>query len=248
MPQPVVMTIAGSDSGGGAGIQADLKTFAAQDTFGTCAVTCITAQNPDTVAGIVAIDPEMVALQVRTVCEGFNLSAVKTGMLYSAAIIDATAEALGACGPAPLVLDPVMIATSGARLLQADAIQALTARLLPIARVVTPNVAEAETLAGEPIPDRAAMREAARRIAGQAGVACVVKGGHMDGDDIVDVLCDGDAIVEISGERVFQAQTHGTGCMYSAAIAAGLAHGDALADALQRAQLYVRGVLAGQRP
>ena len=248
MPPPVVMTIAGSDSGGGAGIQADLKTFAAHDTFGTCAITCVTAQTPNVVAGIAPIDPEMVALQIRTVCSAFELRAIKTGMLFSAAIINATADVLLSCGSIPLVIDPVMVATSGARLLEDDAVHALTTRMMPLARVVTPNVPEAEVLAGRPVVDHEAMREAARRIAGQYGIACVVKGGHMRGEGIMDVLCDHDDVIEISGSRVPDAQTHGTGCMYSAALAAGLAHGDSLPDAVERAQSHVRGALAGQRP
>jgi len=176
---PVVMTIAGSDSGGGAGIQADLKTFSALGVFGTSAITCVTAQNPNRITRIKAIDPEMVSLQIKTVCEGFSVAAAKTGMLYSASIIRMVSRTLTDCDIPTLVVDPVMVATCGERLLRENAVEALCSDLFPKATIITPNVPEAEILCGHSIKSFDEMKAAAREIGEKFGTACVVKGGHL---------------------------------------------------------------------
>jgi hydroxymethylpyrimidine/phosphomethylpyrimidine kinase len=242
--QPVVLTIAGSDSGGGAGIQADLHTFARLGVFGTTAITCITAQNPGAVAGIEPVTPDMVALQIRTVCAAFRPAAAKTGMLYSAAIVRAVARAVADHALRPLVVDPVMIAGSGARLLQEDAIEALCAELLPLADVVTPNLPEAARLAGRAIAGVADAEAAARAIGGRFGCACVVKGGHREGDEMCDVLFHAGRLSHARIPRVRGATTHGTGCTFSAALAALLARGRPLEDAAREAQRFVGEKLA----
>jgi hydroxymethylpyrimidine/phosphomethylpyrimidine kinase len=247
MKIPVALTIAGSDSGGGAGVQADLKTFSALEVFGTSAITCVTAQNPDEVRGIVAIDPAMVIAQITAVCDSFPIKAAKTGMLYSTEIIRAVAEEDIREGIPVLVVDPVMIATSGARLLQAEAIDALCNELLPTARVVTPNLHEAEILVGRSISSVDELREAARIIASKFDLACVVKGGQLKGDEVVDVLVDGGEEHIYRAERVHAEQTHGAGCAFSAALAAYLARGELIADAVGAAKTYVRHALLSAR-
>lgn len=239
----MVLTIAGSDSGGGAGIQADLKTFAALSCFGATAITCVTAQNPGGVSGIQAIDPDLVTRQIRMVCEGYPVAAAKTGMLYSTALIQAVAAADVGQGIPILVVDPVMVASSGARLLQADAIDALTQALLPQARVVTPNLHEAEILCGHTISTVDELRAAARIIGERYDVACVAKGGHLGGDEVVDVLFDEGEEYVFNGPRVEAAETHGCGCAFSAALTAWLARGELLSDAVHRAKDYVAGAL-----
>lgn len=253
---PVALTVAGSDSGGGAGIQADLKTFAAHGVFGTCAVTCVTAQNPDRVAGVQPVDADMVSLQIRTVCEAFPVAAAKTGMLYSAPVVEAVADALRERTAFPLVVDPVMMASSGASLLRGDARQALRERLLPLAAVATPNLDEAAVLCGFAIDSREAMDKAARHIGERFGTACVVKGGHLraghrqrsgsgegTSETVVDVLYAGGKTFAFETPRVRGAETHGTGCTFSAAVTASLAHGRSLEDAVADAQRYVAGAL-----
>ena len=243
---PVVLTIAGSDSGGGAGIQADLQTFAALDVFGTSAVTCLTAQNPDAVTRVDATDPEMVREQVRTVCAGFPVSAAKTGMLFSAAIITSVAAAVEECAIPNLVVDPVMVATSGATLLQQDAVEALCRALVPKAQVITPNLPEAEIMRGSPIEaTREGLCDAAREIGTAFGTACVVKGGHLPGHELVDVLYADGQIHVFKAEMLSVRETHGTGCTFSAALAAGLARGRKLPDAVRAAQHFVGGALRG---
>lgn len=244
---PVVLTIAGSDSGGGAGIQADLKTFAALGVFGTSAITCLTAQNPDEVAGIHPAPPGMVALQIQTVLRGFPVAAAKTGMLYSAAIIKAVARTLTRRRIPILVVDPVMIATSGARLLQTRAIAALQDCLLPLATVITPNLPEAEVLGGHPIRSRADQRAAAREIGERYGAACVIKGGHSGGRRIHDILFFRGACCEYTSPRISAAETHGTGCAFSAALTALLARGVDLPDAVPWAIRFVRRALCRAR-
>ena len=240
---PRALTIAGSDSGGGAGIQADLKTFQALGVFGTSAITCITAQNPDGVKGVAALEPDMVSLQIRTVCEGFPVAAAKTGMLFSAPIIEAVANAVrDVCLPA-LVVDPVMVATSGASLLRDDAVNALQEVLLPLATVTTPNLPEAEILWGRPIESVAAQREAARGIGEARGIACVVKGGHRSAGRMVDILYAGGEIHTFECERVAAAETHGTGCTFAAALTAFLARGEELPDAVSQTQQFVCAAL-----
>ncbi|MBU0678104.1 MAG: bifunctional hydroxymethylpyrimidine kinase/phosphomethylpyrimidine kinase [Verrucomicrobia bacterium] len=241
--RPVVLTIAGSDSGGGAGIQADLKTFSALGVFGTSAITCVTAQNPDEVTAIVALEPEMVVKQIHTVCEGFPVRVAKTGMLYSAGIIKAVAAEDIVEGIAILVVDPVMVSTSGTRLLKEDAIEALCNDLLPKARVVTPNIQEAEILWGHAISSVEELKAAAREIGGKYDIACVVKGGHLDGDEVVDVLFDEGEEYVFTGARVKGAHTHGAGCTFASALAAFLAHRMLMSEAVARAKEYVAGAI-----
>ena len=236
---PVALTIAGSDSGGGAGIQADLKTFSSLEVFGTTAITCVTAQNPDGVRGIAAIDPEMVVSQIKAVCDSFPVRVAKTGMLYSAEIISAVADEDIREGIAVLVVDPVMVAASGARLLQSDAIEALKSELLPQARVVTPNLHEAEILCGRSISSVDDLRAAARDISAAFDLACVAKGGHLSGEEVVDVLVDGSEEHVFASERINAEETHGAGCAFSAALAAFLARGELISDAVAAAQRYV---------
>ncbi|MBN1669500.1 MAG: bifunctional hydroxymethylpyrimidine kinase/phosphomethylpyrimidine kinase [Kiritimatiellae bacterium] len=236
---PCALTIAGSDSGGGAGIQADLKSFAVLGVFGTSALTCVTAQNPQAVTGVMPVSVEMVGAQIDAVCACFDVGAVKTGMLYSAAVVEAVAAAVRRHGLAWLVADPVMVASSGARLLQPDAVESLCASLLPLARLITPNVPEAELLCGRAIASVADMRRAARTIAERFGAACVVKGGHLDSAEATDVLFDGGQEHLCSCARHGSSKMHGTGCTYSAAVTALLARGVPLHEAVRLAKQFV---------
>lgn len=249
------LTIAGSDSGGGAGIQADLKTFAALGIYGTSAITALTAQNTRGVAGVHLVPAEFVTQQIEVVTSDLGCDAVKTGMLATAAIVEAVAASIEALDLPNLVVDPVMIAKSGDRLLDEDAVRALQSTLLRHARVVTPNIPEAEVLADLTIRSLADMREAARRIMKLRPAAVIVKGGHLPGPTMTDVLFDGDTFVELSEPRVEGRHTHGTGCTFSAALAAHLAHGRSLADAARGAKTYVTEAMrhgidlgAGHRP
>lgn len=249
IPIPAVLTIAGSDSGGGAGIQADLKAFTALACFGTSAITCLTAQNPDGVRGVVATPPAGVRLQIEAVLDGFPVVAVKSGMLFSAAIIEEVVAVLSERRPRWLVVDPVMVATSGARLLQEDAITALCEQLLPMADVVTPNLPEAEVLCGHPITDRQGARAAAREIGERFGIACVLKGGHLDTAALViDLLYAGGELTSYPGPRLAVHETHGTGCTFAAALTAWLARECPLPEAVGRAKGYVAEALRQSRP
>lgn len=245
---PVALTIAGSDSGGGAGIQADLKTFTAMKVFGTSAITCLTAQNPDEVTGIEAASPAIVASQIRAVMAGFPIAAAKTGMLYSAAIIRTVARTLGKTPPFPLVVDPVMVATSGARLLRQDAVESLCLRLLPMATVITPNVQEAEILAGRRIRNLSDLTAAARAVARRYSTACLAKGGHLPGTRVVDILCVDDEITRYSLPRAAVTGTHGTGCTFSAALTAALATGSGLHEGVAVAKAFVYHALRTGKP
>ena len=235
---PKALTIAGSDSGGGAGIQADLKTFSAFRVFGMSVITAVTAQNSLGVQGVENLPPAFVALQLRSVLEDFGADAAKCGMLSTAPIIDAVAATLAERPVEKLVVDPVMVAKSGDPLLEPDARKALADRILPLALVVTPNLSEAEALAGIPVTERSDMEEAARRIHALGPRYVLVKGGHLKGD-AVDLLWNGRAFTEFSAPRVDSPNTHGTGCTFSAAIAAGLARGQALGDSIRSAKAYV---------
>jgi len=239
--------MAGSDSGGGAGIQADLKTFAALGVFGTSAITCLTAQNPSEVRGILAVTPAMVSLQMETICAFFRVAAAKTGMLYSAAIIEAVAGTIQRRRLPWLVVDPMTIATSGARLLRRDAARALCNRLLPLADVITPNLPEAEALCGHAITNLRDMEAAAREIGTRYRAACVVKGGHLPGPTVTDVLYHSGRIYRFRSVCL-RVDTHGTGCMFSAALTALLARGADLPEAVRMAKRYVHGVLKRMRP
>ena len=236
---PKALTIAGSDSGGGAGIQADLKTFSAFRVFGMSVITAVTAQNSLGVQGVENLPPAFVALQLRSVLEDFGADAAKCGMLSTAPIIDAVSATLLERPVEKLVVDPVMVAKSGDPLLQPDARKALAHRILPLALVVTPNLPEAEALAGIPVTGRSDMEEAARRIHLLGPRYVLVKGGHLKGGDAVDLLWNGRSFTEFTAPRVDSPNTHGTGCTFSAAIAAGLARGQALGDSIRSAKAYV---------
>lgn len=236
----VALTVAGSDSGGGAGIQADLHTFHALGVFGTCAITCVTAQNPKRVSAVQPIEPSIVSQQMARVFEAFNVRAAKTGMLFDTAIIETVAAEFRKQRNRKLVVDPVMVATSGARLLRKDAIAALTGHLLPLATLVTPNLVEAEVLWRRQIRTLADMREAAQALADRFGVAFLVKGGHLRGATrAVDVLADGRTVREFDAPLVRVGKLHGTGCVYSAAITAHLARGYGLAGSIDRAKQFI---------
>jgi len=234
----VVLTVAGSDSGGGAGIQADLLTFAAHGVHGTSAITAVTAQNSVAVLDWVALDPRMVVAQMEAVASDMPVAAAKTGMLATAAIVSAVAAAIERLRLPLVVVDPVMVAKSGDRLLDRDAETSYRERLLPLATVVTPNLPEAEALLGRPVRTLAEMREAARALRAMGPRAVVVKGGHVEGD-AVDVFWDGERMEDLSAPRIATKNTHGTGCTYSAAIAARLALGDPLLDAVRGAKAYL---------
>ena len=238
------LTIAGSDSGAGAGIQADLKTFAACGVYGTSAITAVTAQNTTGVMSWQALEADLVIAQVEAVAEDFGIEAVKTGMLASAAIVEAVAATIRELGLPNLVVDPVMVAKGGDRLLNEDAIHALRLELLPRAEIVTPNVPEAEVLAGMSIRSLEDMREAGRRILALGPRVVVVKGGHLDGPEVVDVVVSDDDNFELRGRRIPGPHTHGTGCTFSAAIAAFLARGHSARESLEKARAYLEGAIA----
>ena len=235
---PKAMTIAGSDSGGGAGIQADLKTFAALGVYGTSVLTAITAQNTLGVAGVHEVPVDMVAAQIEAVFSDIGADAVKTGMLSSRDIIETVARELARFRVEKLVVDPVMVAKSGDRLLREGAVDALKRRLLPLASVVTPNIPEAETLAGMRIVSGDDASLAAQRIAGMGAASVVVKGGHLPGPP-VDLFYDGREFREFNGPRIDTKNTHGSGCTFASALAAGLAKGMEVVDAVGAAKEYV---------
>jgi hydroxymethylpyrimidine/phosphomethylpyrimidine kinase len=235
---PKALTIAGSDSGGGAGIQADLKTFSAFRVFGMSVITAVTAQNSLGVQGVENLPPGFVAQQLRSVLADFGADAAKCGMLSTAPIIEAIATELGSHRIEKLVVDPVMVAKSGDRLLEPEARAALADRILPLALLVTPNLPEAEVLAGMRVAEPEDMEEAARRIHTMGPRYVLVKGGHLKGD-ATDLLWNGREFTRFSTPRIDSQNTHGTGCTFSAAIAAGLARGQALGDAIRSAKAYV---------
>ena len=237
------LTIAGSDSGGGAGIQADLKTFAAHGVFGTSAITAITAQNTTGVTAVLALPADLVTAQIEAVATDIGADAVKTGMLASAAIVEAVAAAIASLDLPRVVVDPVMITKSGDALLEEEAVAALRTELLPRALVVTPNVPEAEVLAEMKIATLHDARRAAKRIREMGPKAVVVKGGHLEGDEATDVFWDGHEMVELSAPRLASASTHGTGCTFASAIAANLALGVPLGEAVARAKEYLTGAI-----
>ena len=244
MTLPVALTIAGSDSGAGAGIQADLKTFAAVGVYGVTVITAITAQNTVGVRAVQEIDLDVIGAQLDAVAEDFSIGALKTGMLSSAAIIEIVAAGIQRHRLGPLVVDPVMIAKSGDRLLREDAVDALRRRLLPLAHVVTPNIPEAEVLAGRPIRTRDDRLAAAHAIMELGAQAVVIKGGHSQDDPIVDLLVDSQGVHEYRAARIVTTSTHGTGCTFSAAITAGLAIGLDLPGAVAEARDYLSRALA----
>lgn len=242
MKIPKALTIAGSDSGGGAGIQADLKTFAALGVYGMSAITALTVQNTVGVQGVLEIDPEFVSAQIRAVVDDIGVDAVKTGMLASSPIIERVAGDLRELGIRTLVVDPVMVAKSGDPLLRRDAVRTLIRELLPLALVVTPNLHEASELAQCSVEDVASMKTAARRIHELGPRYVVVKGGHLPGRPM-DLLYDGRDFVEMSNMRHDTPHTHGTGCTFASAIAAGLARGLEAVDAVKQAKDYITGAI-----
>lgn len=233
------LTIAGSDSGGGAGIQADLKTFSAHGVYGTSVITAVTAQNTLGVTMFEAVSTDLVTAQIEAVMSDIGAHAAKTGMLPTAAIVEAVAAAVRDLDIPLLVVDPVMIAKSGDRLLDDEAVAAMRVELLPRAFLVTPNIPEAEVLAGMPIRTDADREEAARRIAALGPSVVLIKGGHLPDGDIRDLLYEDQTFREFRGERVAGRHTHGTGCTFAAALTAHLARGRTVATALPLVQRYV---------
>jgi hydroxymethylpyrimidine/phosphomethylpyrimidine kinase len=283
---PVALTIAGSDSSAGAGIQADLKTFSALGVYGLTAVTCVVAETPGRVLRIEPVSTEMIREQIELLAKNFPIAAIKTGLLCSGEIISAVAQAIRAiavpaAGPAgfqpaisagetparptdspqdesvrladkmsvpqdkvPLVVDPVIVATSGDHLVERDAIALYEKQLFPLATLITPNLDEAAQLLGEKIPGRSSMERAAQALSEKYGAAILLKGGHLAGDRAIDLLVTGGKITEFAAPFVRDVATHGTGCTYSAAIAAGLASGLALEEAIRRGKKFVTTSIA----
>ena len=245
---PVALTIAGSDNSAGAGIQADLKTMSALGVYGVTAVTCVVAEVPGKVSAIQPIEPRIVAEQIRLLFEAFPIRAVKTGMLYSREIIEAVCETLAEClakcpERPPIVVDPVMVATSGDALLKSDAVALYQERLFPLATVITPNLDEVRTLLGKNVTTYEEMCDAAYELASTFGADFLVKGGHLRGPSAVDLLIAGGKLQEFRAPFVADVSTHGTGCTYSAAIASHLAHGLPLAQAVAEAKRHVTAAI-----
>ena len=234
------MTIAGSDSGGGAGIQADLKTFAAQGVYGVSVITALTAQNTVEVAGVMAVDPEFIALQIRTVLQDIPVAATKTGMLFNSDIVRTVAQAVKERNIKNLVVDPVMVSKSKATLLDEKAVDTMIEELLPLCLCVTPNIPEAERITGMKIKNVDQMKEAAEKISALGPKSVILKGGHLPpGDFVTDIaLIDGD-FLEFSRKWINTTNTHGTGCTFSAAITAGSARGLEMSMAVRVAQMYI---------
>ncbi len=236
---PRVLTIAGSDSGGGAGIEADLKTFTTLQVFGMVAVTSITAQNTMGVFGVHDVPAEMVAQQIDVVAQDIGIDAAKSGMLSNAGIIEAVADAIQRHEIKNYVLDPVMVSETGHRLLQADAVSALVDKLIPLCKVITPNAAEAGALTGIDVVDDDTQRDACRKLYDMGAYTVLIKGGHLPGPRATDLLYDGRYFVEYGGDRIDTRNTHGTGCTYAAAIAAFLGHQQLLPEAIRIAKQFV---------
>ena len=235
-----VLIVAGSDSGGGAGIQADIKAVSALDSFAMTAVTALTAQNTLGVHGVYPIPPEFIQAQMRAVISDIGVDCVKTGMLHDGAVIEAVIEVLERDIPdVPVVVDPVMVAKGGASLLDGQAVEALRMRMVPRATLLTPNVPEAEALSGMTVASADDMRAAANKLLGLGANAVLLKGGHLAGDTVRDYLVDGSGETIFENPRIKTVHTHGTGCTLASAIAAGLARGMALADAVARAEAYL---------
>ncbi len=241
---PVALTIAGSDSSAGAGAQADLKTFSALGVYGLSALTCVVAETPGKVQRIEPVSTDLVAEQLSLLLESFPVAAIKTGLLYSGEIVTRVASLLRQWNAEhsrqiPLVIDPVMVATSGDLLLRKEAVAVYETELFPLAAVLTPNLDEASALLGERIADLDGMRKAGQTLSERYGVPVLLKGGHLTGEQAIDLLCARGEVTEFSAPFTRGVQTHGTGCTYSAAIAAGLANGSTLAVAIARAKEYV---------
>ncbi|MFL6520759.1 MAG: bifunctional hydroxymethylpyrimidine kinase/phosphomethylpyrimidine kinase [Chthoniobacterales bacterium] len=241
---PVALSIAGSDSSAGAGIQADLKTFTALGVYGLTALTCVVAETPGRVSKIEPVSGTLVREQIEVLLREFPVAAIKTGLLFSADIIREIASALREARSIPLVIDPVMVATSGDPLLQADAIEIYEQELFPRATLITPNLDEASRLIGETIGDLGAMRQVGEILTNKYGISVLLKGGHLAGDQATDLLFLNGKVIEFSAPFSRGIATHGTGCTYSAAITAGLATGLPLEEAVRRAKNFVSAAIA----
>jgi hydroxymethylpyrimidine/phosphomethylpyrimidine kinase len=245
MAVPIALTIAGSDSSGGAGIQADLKTFAAFGVYGASVITALTAQNTRGVRGIHPVPPAFVTAQCEAVFDDLDVKAVKIGIVAEFSIIEAIVSALTRWKPKHVVLDPVMVASSGDRLLSAEAVEGLRKHLIPIATLVTPNLPEAAALLNEPVaPDEAAIRGQGQRLLAMGARAVLIKGGHGQGAESVDYLFSGDDVLALRAPRLATGNTHGTGCSLSSAIAAGLAKGETLEAAVRHAKTWITAAIA----
>jgi len=247
----IALTIAGSDPGGGAGIQADLKTFAAFGVYGASAITAVTVQSTRGVEAVEPLPADLVTAQIEAVAGDLRIDVTKIGMLATAAIVEAVAAAIKELELPLVVLDPVLVSSSGARLLDADGVQAMCLELLPLARAITPNVAEAEALSGRRISSPAEARDAARRIHDMGAATVIITGGHGSGTkdqgprtEVVDLVLHEGEFHEFRAQRIESTSTHGTGCTYASALAAGLALGQSIPDAAARAQQYVGGAIA----
>jgi hydroxymethylpyrimidine/phosphomethylpyrimidine kinase len=245
MTTPIALTIAGSDSSGGAGIQADLKTFAALGVYGASVITALTAQNTQGVSGIHQVPAEFVIAQIDAVFSDLAVGAVKIGMVAHPPVIDAIVAGLQRWSPKHVVLDPVMVATSGDRLLATEAVDALRAKLIPLASVITPNLPEAADLLGEGVAtDEAAVEQQGRRLLALGCKVVLIKGGHGAGAESIDYLIDSSGVTALAAPRVATKNTHGTGCSLSSAIAAGLAKGEDMASAVRNAKAWVSAAIA----
>jgi hydroxymethylpyrimidine/phosphomethylpyrimidine kinase len=240
-----VLAVAGSDSGGGAGIEADIKTATALGAYSATAITALTVQNTRGIERVMPVPADFVAQAMAAVLRDIGADAIKTGMLVSATIVTAVAETIAECAPGvPLVVDPVMISSSGTRLLSEDAIGMLKHRLMRRATVITPNIAEAEVLSGQRITDLGAMKAAAAALLKTGPRAVVITGGHLAGPTVSDVVCDAAGVAVLEGPRLSSRSLHGTGCTFASAIAVSLAQGMALRSAVERAQRFVRDAIS----
>ncbi|KSU62887.1 hydroxymethylpyrimidine/phosphomethylpyrimidine kinase [[Bacillus] enclensis] len=237
------LTIAGSDSGGGAGIQADLKTFQELGAYGMSAITAVTAQNTLGVHGVYPVSIEGIVQQIDAIGEDLGTDALKTGMLFSGEVIEAVSERIHHYGWENIVVDPVMIAKGGAKLLQDEAIRALKEKLLPLTSVITPNIPEAEVLTEMKISSLDDRRKAAKQLMGMGAKAVVIKGGHADDKEVIDLFFDGTTCEELMSPRIETLHTHGTGCTFSAAITAQLANGMSMRDAVLTAKEFIRAAI-----
>ena len=241
------LTIAGSDSGGGAGIQADLKTFFAHGVYGTSVITAVTAQNTTGVYGVLEIDPSFVELQIKTVLKDIDIKSIKIGMLSSSKIIEHVANALKNKNDIPIILDPVMVAKSGDPLLKPEAVQSLIKYLFPVAYLVTPNLHETSIITGINVVTVSDMQKAAKVIKSMGAKNVLIKGGHLEGDAI-DILYEGDEFIEFKSPRLSVIHTHGTGCTYSASIASNLAHRFDLKTAVSKSKKYITNAIKNAFP
>ncbi|MCS7253271.1 MAG: bifunctional hydroxymethylpyrimidine kinase/phosphomethylpyrimidine kinase [Armatimonadota bacterium] len=245
---PCALTIAGSDSSGGAGVQADLKTFTALGVFGACAITALTAQNTLGVSSVLEVPAEFVAAQIDAVASDLKVGATKTGMLSNASIVEVVSAKVKEHNLKPLVVDPVIIAGTGARLLSENAIDVLKRELLPLATIVTPNVYEAEVLSGIKVTSLNSAMDAAIALYDLGASVIVIKGGHLEGDEAIDLVYDGNRFLELRSKRSTKGKLHGAGCVFSAAITAALAKGATEAEAIKSAKQFIQRSIEGAFP